>query len=58
MALFTAVHSTVGFSFVHSIVQLLLLLATFKIDFLFLGGVATYDSIICQVCHTIKSLLQ
>ena len=57
MALFTAVHSTLGFSFVHSIVQLSLLLATFEIDFLFLGGVATYDPIIRQVCHTIKSLL-
>ena len=56
MALFTAVHSTVGFSFIHSIVQLSLLLATctyfmFEIDFLFLGDVATY---ICQVCHMIN----
>ena len=59
MALFTAVYSTVGFSFVHSIGQLSLLLATFEIDFffLFLVGVTTYDPIICQVCHTIKSLL-
>ena len=31
MALFTAVYSTVGFLFVHSIVQLLLLLTTFEI---------------------------
>ena len=61
--LFTAVHSMVGISFVQSIVQLSLLLTTFEMIFLllllsFLGGVATYDPIICQVCHTIKSLLQ
>ena len=37
VALFTAVHSSVGFSFVHSIVQQSLLLATFEIDFCFKG---------------------
>ena len=35
-----------GFSFVHSIVQLSLLLDMFEINFLFLGGVAMYDPII------------
>ena len=58
MPLFTAVHSTVGFLFFHSmIVQQSLLLATFEIDSLFLEGVAMYDPIIRQVYHTIKSLL-
>ena len=55
--LFTAVQSKVGFSFVHSTVQVSLLLVMFKIDFLLLGGVATYDPIIRHVCHTTKSLL-
>ena len=52
-----AVHSKVGFLFVHPIVQPSSLLATFEIDFLFLGSVAMNESIIRQVCHMIKSLL-
>ena len=36
MALFTAIHSTVGFSFVHSIIQLSLLLSL-KLIFCYMG---------------------
>ena len=39
-----------AFYFVDFVVQQSLLLATFELDF-------TYDPIVCQVCHTIKSLL-
>ena len=50
-------HSAVGFLFVHFIVGQSSLLATFEIEFLFTGGVATYEPIILQVCHAINSLL-
>ena len=49
--------SAVGFLFVHFIIGQLSLLATYKIDILFPGGVATYAPIILQVCYTINSLL-
>ena len=56
------VYSMAGFLLVHFVVQQSPLLATFEIDFLFLGGVGIcgymYDPITHQVCHTIKSLLQ
>ena len=54
LALFTAVPLS-GRLLVHSfIVGQLPLLTTFEIDFLFPGGVVTYEPIILQVCHTIN----